>query len=413
MIFLFLGVYFKMMNMPFRLPIFLTAVFVLLFLFFSCSMGEDLMDMVGGEAKSSSQDKMKYMEEPAAEQSGAPAPSAKRGAPAEAEPEADMAKETAASAAETKKEQEERKRIYSGTAKLQVDDVEEAKNSIADIAENAGGYIERSYENYIQVRVPADSFKNIFQAILNTGDVLHSAVEAQDVTEFYQDLQTRLEISRKARERLYILLERTEDVEERVKILREIRRLTEEIERINRTFTMLKEFIAYSRISVELVSRLEQTGLGDHIIPFPWIARLAPLKPAFSEAKGKVSLSLPDSFAVFEKGDYFSAENTRGVRIRVSSGKNNPIGDGPFWQEALAFHLAPYYKNMEKVNIEGSEKDLRGVLLTSKDRKPFFYLVAVRVEEKDLYVAEVFFPDGTTYEADYQSVVKALKDMTL
>lgn len=377
--------------------------------------------MMQGGSKSGGYDKMKYMEEPAAEESGAPEPSAKRSAPAEAEPEADLAKETSASTADSKKEQEEqeeRKRVYSGTAKLLVDDIEEAKNSIADIAENAGGYIERSYEGYIQVRVPAGSFQELFQTILRLGEVMHSAVEAQDVTEFYQDLKTRLEIAEKARERLYTLLERTEDVEERVKILREIRRLTEEIERINRTFTMLEEFIAYSRISVELVSRLEQSGAEDHIIPFPWLARLAPLKPAFSELKGKVSLDLPDTFAVFDKGDYFSAENTLGVRIRVSTGDNNPRGDGSFWQEALAYHLAPYYQEVEKVRIEGNasgdkNKDLRGVLLTSKDRKPFYYLVTVRVEEKKLYVVEVFFPDTSVFEKDYTSILEILEDFSL
>ena len=130
------------------------------------------------------------------------------------------------------KTQQERKRVYSGYARLLVDIMDEEKKRITAVAEESGGYIESSYETAIVIRVPAEDFERIFREILSFGEVLRKSVETVDVTEYYEDLDTRLDIAAKTRERLYRLLEKTDDVEERLKILREIRRLTEEIERI-------------------------------------------------------------------------------------------------------------------------------------------------------------------------------------
>ena len=67
---------------------------------------------------------------------------------------------------------------------------------------------------------------------------------------------------------------------------------------------------------------------------------------------------------------------------------NIPLGDGEFWQKALLYHLGPRYRS-----AEGLEKGaFRGVLFTSKDAKPYSYLVAVRVQGRLLHVFEAFFP---------------------
>jgi hypothetical protein len=310
---------------------------------------------------------------------------------------------------------EERKRIYSGYAKLLVGDVEEQKKRIATIAEESGGYVESMYESSVLIRVPSERFQAIFSQILDLGEILHRSVETMDVTEYFQDLSSRLEIAKTTRERLYKLLEKTWDVEERLRILREIRRLTEEIERIGLTLTLLERQVAFSRISVDLVPRLAQESATRDKIPFRWIADLDPLYPTLDPVKGRIELELSDDFAVFEekltiletllqRGSLFRAESFEGTRVRVGSAENRPKGDSVFWQEALSYHLSRYYRRSEKMSLG----DLESILFTSKDREPFSYLVGVLVKDRRLVIVEVFFPNQKALDDRLGQIKSAL-----
>ncbi len=314
-------------------------------------------------------------------------------------------------------QREERKRIYSGYAELLVGDVEEQKKNIADIAERSGGYVESMYESSVIVRVPAEQFHLLFAKILDLGEILHRSIETMDVTEYFQDLTSRLEIASTTRERLYRLLEKTWDVEERLRILREIKRLTEEIERIGLTLTLLERQIAFSRISVDLVPRLAQEQTTRDQIPFRWIAHLDPLYRTLEPVKGKIDLQLGGDFAVFDqrptifesilkRGSVFSAESYEGTRVRVGATENKPEGDAAFWQEALNHHLSRYYRKAEKMKL-GS---LESVLFTSKDKEPFSYLVGVLQRGKRLVVVEVFFPNPDAVDNRLGEIKSALEE---
>ena len=298
---------------------------------------------------------------------------------------------------------EERKRIYSGYSRLMVDDVEEQKENISRIAEESGGYVESVYESTIIIRIPAESFDIIFSAILKLGEIINKSIETYDVTEYFRDLAVRLEIAEKTRTRLYVLLEKTDDVKERLSILREIKRLTEEIERIKLTLELLERQIAFSRITIELVPRLPVEEQDRQSIPFYWIANLRPLYPSLGELKGKIDFELSDDFAVFTGERIFRAESPDGIRVRVSSTENQPEGDSLFWQNALSFHLGKFYRETEELEFE----DVQAVLFLSKDRKPFYYLVGVAVEQETLFVIEVFFPDEAIFKENIDVIKEA------
>jgi len=304
---------------------------------------------------------------------------------------------------------EERKRVYSGFAKIRVDSVEKRKNELFDIAETSGGYVESVHENTVVIRVPAEQFEDIFQMILDFGEVLEKREETFDVTEYFRDLETRIIILKRTRTRLYALLEKTSDVEERVKILREISRLTEQIEIIEGNLRMIEEQIAFSRITLELVSRLPHEEQQRERIPFSWIAELDPLYVSIPDLKGSVELDLGENFAVFTKDDAFRAESPGGIRVRVGTTQNSPEGNNDFWQGALSYHLAPYYRSTEKVEAG----QISAVFFTSKDAKPFFYLVGVKVVKKRIYVVEAFFPDEEAMKEKREIVLDALEGMKI
>lgn len=336
-------------------------------------------------------------------------PAASRAAPAPSGGEGTTAREEGATAGTSVPAEQDRKRVYSGYAELLVDEPEDVKMRLTDIAESSGGYVEEILENTVTLRVPAEQFSVLFAGIKKLGDLLDSYEETVDVTEFYADLQARLTIAEETRDRLYLLLQRTEDVEERIGILREIRRLSEEIERINLTFEVLKEHISFSRITVRLISRLEYETASEDTIPFPWIDDLHPLYPAAGRFSGSVRGDLPDIFAVFKKDKYYHAETADGVRLRISTIPNKPRGDGPFWQEALSYHLAPRFA--EAAPREFGET--RGVLLTSKDLSPYYYVVGVKPDNRKLHVLEIFFPGEDVFEQHYPAVVKAVEELTI
>jgi hypothetical protein len=232
-------------------------------------------------------------------------------------------------------------------------------------------------------------------------------VSTADVTEQFLDLERRLQIATVSRDRLYELLERAEDSDERVSILREIRRLTEEIERLQTSLDSLSRLIQYSRITIQLIARIQTTQAMLLRVPFAWIASLSPLYATLGAASAPIPVTVPDDFALFDEGTQVHAESADGVRFRIGARENRPAGNVEFWQEAIRYHLGPLYSSAEPVEIGV----FGGVRLESKDTDPFVYLIAMTVRDDELVVAEVFYPDLTAEEAHRSSVTEALEDM--
>ena len=244
-------------------------------------------------------------------------------------------------AAEPQPERAQRARIYSGFCRLVVDEVEQARRQLEELAVASGGYIESVNGPAVSLRVPASRFREVFAAVQKLGDVAAKAIETYDVSDTLRDQQTRLDVAEKSRERLYQLLERTGDVQERLAILREIKRLTEEIEQVRLSLELLKNQVALSRITVELQARRPEGEARQASIPFPWIAALSPLYPSLPRSAGKAAPALSDDFAVFSKEKRFRAESPEGTRVRLGSTRNTPRGERFLLAEGPALSPGP------------------------------------------------------------------------
>lgn len=300
--------------------------------------------------------------------------------------------QTAPDKQDQQQQEGEVKRIYSGTASLVVDDLDQSKNDVEALAVESGGYVESVYDTSIVVRVPAAGFARIFKAVLELGKVEYQSVETADVTELYSDLSGRFSIAVTSRNRLYELLKRTTDTNQQVLILKEIGRLTEEIENIRLILQNLDNYISYSRISVNLTPRLSMESSDKNTIPFLWLRSLEPLTAVGRTLKARVTLDPGEDYAVFPKAKMYRAESHNGVRIHISTVANRPRGDSRFWQDAILFHLAPFYSRAEKSDHKFGDKDLPGVLLTSKDRDPFVMFVGVITDKGRIHVVQIFSP---------------------
>ncbi len=299
----------------------------------------------------------------------------------------------------------DRKRIYNGSAGLIVEDMENTRQDIESLTMESGGYVESSFSDYLVLRVPAELFDKIFEAILEMGRVEYSRVETWDVTEAFADIERRLDTAEETRKRLYTLLEESTDPSERALILREIGRLTEEIESLKQQMAIMNARISFSRITVQLIPRI-QGDLSRNDIPFGWIAYLDPLYPAGEKLRTKVSLDLGGQFAVFSREKVFLAEDSDGMQVIISTVPNSPRGDNNFWQRALAFHLEPFYSEMTEIKQNFGDEELLGVELVSKDREPFRYFVGIISDGRDLHIIEIFSPVATV---DFEPIYASLK----
>jgi hypothetical protein len=330
------------------------------------------------------------------------APGAETAAPADAQRQPPAPAQPGAALPQPARER--RARIYSGWCRLVVDEPEQAKKQLGELASSGGGYVEAVNGAVVSLRVPAARFRELFAAAQKLGEVTGKAIETYDVSDTLRDQETRLRVAERARERLYQLLERTADVQQRLAILREIRRLTEEIEQVRLTLELLKNQIALSRITVELVQRRPEGEGRAAGIPFPWIAALQPLYPSLPRSAGRLLPRLGDEFAVLARDKRYRAESPEGTRVRLGATANTPRGDEAFWQKALLHHLGPRYRGAEALE-QGA---FRAVLFTSKDARPYSYLVAVRVQGELLTVLEAFFPDPQALSRRLETVRQAL-----
>ncbi len=302
---------------------------------------------------------------------------------------------------------EVRKKIYNGSCSLEVVDVEQTKDEVREYVLSIGGYIEASYDNRILLRVPAELFQNAFSRILGLGRVLREQVDTYDVTEQFRDMDIRLNLATETRERLYTLLEKTKDVEERLRILREIRRLSEEIESIKQTLALIEQALAFSKIDLELQPVLMNPQGNNREIPFPWIAGLRPGQISLRSMDKGISLKMDETFAVFEDTSYFYAESFNGIRFAAGTTANTPAGDTLFWQKALEYHLSPSYA--ETVLIETAEK-FHGARFTSYDLEPFVYEVYTGIKDDKIIVFEIFYPDKATHLSESPKLMQILEE---
>ncbi len=100
----------------------------------------------------------------------------------------------------------------------------------------------------VVVRVPAQHFDEAFALLRSLGRVLRESREAEDVTEEFLDLGIRIDNARKSRERLLEVLAKAEKVEDILRVETELRRLTEEIERMEGRRKFLADRVALATL---------------------------------------------------------------------------------------------------------------------------------------------------------------------
>lgn len=295
---------------------------------------------------------------------------------------------------------------YDGFARLRVTRVEEGVDQVRAVAEGLGGHVERVGGSSITVRVPVASFRAAFDQVLGLGEVLDKSLTAQDVTDAFTAVDLRLKTAEATRARLQALLARAEEEQEKLQLIKQIQRLTEEIDRLQAQVRTLSALAELSRISVELVPReaLAWQGPEAETAELAWIRQLSPLRTDAPLDERDLELPVPDGMVRLDDKGPFVAESPDGARIWAWRVENPTEGDAAFWLAAVQQRLARDFASATAEPVGGWQ----ALRLVDRADPPYTWLVGVRVEGKWLHVVQVFLPSPESAQRHDAAIRAAL-----
>jgi hypothetical protein len=164
----------------------------------------------------------------------------------------------------------EKRVIKNGNLNLRVDRVDEANREMARIAGANGGEVFASNvyinpSNQIKsgsatVRVPVGNFQKTFEELKKTATlVISESTSGQDVTEEYADLQARLKNKQAEEASIAKILERAGDIDDVLKVTRELNRVRGEIERLQAQVKMTESQTDKATIYVSMTEDQDVT----------------------------------------------------------------------------------------------------------------------------------------------------------
>ncbi|MBO5999431.1 MAG: DUF4349 domain-containing protein [Lachnospiraceae bacterium] len=170
----------------------------------------------------------------------------------------------------------DRKLIKNASMDVETEDFDQLDAAIESRTRAAGGYIEsrqvnghsiydgssgRRYASYT-IRIPAEKIDAFIEDITGRANVLSQSSYVEDVTLQYVDTKSRITSLETQRDRLMVMLESAENVEDMITIESELTHVRYELERYASMLRMYDNQITYAtlRISVTEVKKLTDTA---------------------------------------------------------------------------------------------------------------------------------------------------------
>ncbi len=175
---------------------------------------------------------------------------------------------------------DQRKVIRTGRVELVIASYDDARDRLAAIVQQAGGYIDSTQVGHhrgavssatIVLRIPSDGFAAMLAKLRALGEVVMEQTDAEDVTAEYVDVAARLASAKVLEKRLLELAaERTGTVESLLAVERELARVRGEIESFEGKLRQWNDRIALSTVTLGLSTRTPaiaatEQGLGERI----------------------------------------------------------------------------------------------------------------------------------------------------
>lgn len=154
--------------------------------------------------------------------------------------------------------------ILNARLTLEIEDIEETTKEIQKSVKQLGGYV-ASLEIYdlsrerraghMSVRIPQDKYAYALEILDGLGEINNISENTSDVTMHYIDLEARITNLEAQEKRMRELLDRAENMEDILKIEKELGRIRGDLESMTAEFKYLQERVNYSTIDIRLEER--------------------------------------------------------------------------------------------------------------------------------------------------------------
>jgi DNA repair exonuclease SbcCD ATPase subunit len=148
-------------------------------------------------------------------------------------------------------EVDERLIVSSADLEVKTDQSDTLHNRVIRLADKYGGYVLSSGGNETSIRIPSTGFNSAIEDIEKMGEIIEKKITGKDVTEQYSDLETRLDNAEKTRQRYLALLDKAKNMDEILRLEKELERLNSQIEMLKGRIERLSHLVQYSTITVK------------------------------------------------------------------------------------------------------------------------------------------------------------------
>ena len=290
---------------------------------------------------------------------------------------------------------------YEGAIKLRATQPRQVLEQAVEWVRAAGGHVESLNAQRVVLQIPAARFRALYDQMLGLGEVLDKSLSARDVTEEFLDVELRLAQARTTRDRLLVLIQKATDRKEKLRLLREVERLSTEIELLESQMARLRTLVDYSRLTLNVEGRKAFEGRAlQELRGFDWINTLATDQRRQDRDAIRFALAAPVGMVEIEGTPLWSAASPDGVTLGTQQRLNEPKGTTAFWVDALRWRLRERFAQVE----HKAAGDFAVLRLVSREEPRFVYWVAVAAKDQKLFAAQAYFP-SLEHERRYETPV--------
>jgi len=298
--------------------------------------------------------------------------------------------------------------FHEGTIELRSTLPNATIDSSIKLGESLGGYVESRTDASVVLRIPVKLFRPNFDRFVALGSLISKRLHSDDITDQFTETELRLRVARASLERLQVLLGESRDAEEKIRLLRDIQRLSQQIDLDEAQKKELAQKASYSRLTINVQPFFFAGESTEPIGAFQWITLLNPIRTQeLLQGRGE-KLTPPTGYIDLELHHCDSAwvaAGSDGSEIWTRRIINNPQGDAMFWIEALRLRLGKTFAH-SSISTIGAWQVLT---MVSHDDAPYTWLLGVRIQSGELILVEAFFPNQFAYNTHIAAVTTTLQ----
>lgn len=164
--------------------------------------------------------------------------------------------------------------IYTATMQVSVFNLKDATERAEAMPNKYGGYVQNMSGSYFVLRIPSAKLRAAMDELAGLGIVDARTLDAQDVTEEFLDIETRITVLEGTQKQMLELLTKARTVEEALQVRQALDSITMELEVLKGRLRRLESLTEFSTLTLNLVERGPHNTIPSSNDPFPWVDEL-------------------------------------------------------------------------------------------------------------------------------------------